>query len=167
MRSYDEYIQQNPQEVRLFEYARTGNLLAVRQELVQDHSLDINLKDHKGYSALMYAAYNGHRDLVIALIAQGADVESADKGGNTILMGLAFKGHADIAEILIEAGADIHATNFTGMTALQFAQMFGRDGVIALLSQHKPGYFTRKFDQLRTWGQYLSQKLQINKETSS
>ncbi|MBS1970147.1 MAG: ankyrin repeat domain-containing protein [Bdellovibrionales bacterium] len=165
MRSYDEYIQQNPQDVQLFEYARTGNLLAVRKELAENHSLDINLKDHKGYSALMYAAYNGHKDLVITLIAQGADIESPDKGGSTILMGVAFKGHTEIAEILIEAGADIHATNFTGMTALQFAQMFGRNEIIALLSQHEPGYFTRKYDQLRTWGYYLSQKLQFNKET--
>ena len=63
------------------------------------------------------------------------------------------------------AGADVHATNFTGMNALQFAQMFGRNEIIALLSQREPGYFTRKFDQLRTWGYYLSQKLQFNKET--
>jgi len=165
MRSYDEYLQQNPSEVTIFEHARAGNLAALNQVLEKSPSLDINLKDHKGYSALMYAAYHGHHDLVLSLIAQGADVESPDKGGSTILMGVAFKGHTEIAQALIEAGADIHTTNFVGMTALQFAQMFGRTEIAALLSQQRPGYFARKIEQLRIWGYYFCQKLQSKKES--
>lgn len=164
MRGYDEYIQKNPNEVSIFDYARSGDLQSLNAALSQNPSLDINLKDHKGYSALMYAAYNGHADLVVSLIAQGADIESTDKGGSTILMGVAFKGHADIAKILIEAGADIHTTNFVGMNALQFSQMFGRMEVAALLGGDHQGTFQRVSQQLKTWGYYFIQKLQSKKE---
>lgn len=160
MRSYDDYIQKNPNEVSIFDYARSGDLQSLNAALAEHPSLDINLKDHKGYSALMYAAYNGHADMVISLIAQGADIESPDKGGSTILMGVAFKGHADIAKILIDAGADIQATNFVGMNALQFSQMFGRTEVAALLGSAPQGPFQRVGQQLKTWGYYISQKLQ-------
>lgn len=155
MRSYDEYLQQNPNEVTIFEYARTGNLEEMNQALEKSPSLDINLKDHKGYSALMYAAYNGHTNLVLSLIAQGANIESPDKGGRTVLMGVAYKGHVDIAQVLIEAGADIDATNFVGMTAMQFAQMFGRTEVAALLSQKRVSYIARVLEPLRAWFLHL------------
>lgn len=159
MRSYDEYLKQNPDETTLFKHARDGNLEALKHAKDENPSLDLNLKDHKGYSALMYAAYFNHLDMVKWLIAQNVDVNSFDKGGNSVLMGVAFKGYSDVAQTLIKAGADTEATNFAGMTALQFAQMFGRSEVIELLSATKPNFFKRKTQQLLTWGFYLKQKI--------
>ena len=52
---------------------------------------EIDVKDSKGHSALMLAAYNGHQETVKLLLDRGADPNSLDLSGNTILMGLLSK----------------------------------------------------------------------------
>ncbi|WP_413290182.1 ankyrin repeat domain-containing protein [Bdellovibrio sp. HCB337] len=167
MRNYDEYRKQNTESVKLFVDAKIGNTEAFADEKALSPYLDINIKDHKGYSPLMYAAYYNHIDLVKWLITNGADVESPDRGGNTILMGVAFKGHIEVAQHLIRAGADVSATNLIGMNALQFAQMFGRHDMAVLLDGAQEGFFRRTIQQVRLWGFYIAQKLQSKKEITN
>lgn len=71
--------------------------------------VDINGKDREGWSALMVAAYCGHRDLVKFLLNAGAAIDDRDSYGYTALMHAVYRGHKDSVALLLERGADIHA----------------------------------------------------------
>ncbi|HEY6369694.1 MAG TPA: ankyrin repeat domain-containing protein [Candidatus Sulfotelmatobacter sp.] len=62
---------------KLIEAAKTGNVADVRA-IAQRHAELINHKDRLGATALHHAAFGGHRDVVRALVEQGADINAAD-----------------------------------------------------------------------------------------
>ena len=134
MRSYNDYLKTKQDEAVLLTASRAGDLGGIARELLAGAKLEE--KNHRGYSALMLAVYNGHYDAALLLIEAGADVNSADKGGNTILMGAAFKGNTELVQLLLRTGADVQRTNYAHQTALDFAKTFGRKNVIPLLEQH-------------------------------
>ena len=101
-----------------------------------DEGCPIDERDHRGYSALMLAAYCGNFASVEFLLAQGADPNTTDLFGNTVLMGAAYKGFAKIAQRLLAAGADLDATNVGGLDARGFALTYGRAEVLTVLEQH-------------------------------
>jgi ankyrin repeat protein len=90
-----------------------------------------------------HAAQNGHRDVLFALVGEGADINARDESGMTPLLQYcsSLNVRGDMVRALIEAVADIHATWFRGRTALHEAgQLFGgdrcgklRDVIIALV----------------------------------
>ena len=47
-------------------------------ELLLGWEADVNARDQRGYTALMYASWKGHADIVRILIDRGADVRSVD-----------------------------------------------------------------------------------------
>lgn len=61
--------------------------------------------DCDGFSALMYAAYNGHADCVKELLAAGADVNAVDNKGETSLMKAELNGKMTVANLLRAADA--------------------------------------------------------------
>lgn len=136
MRTWAEYLKTAKVEEPIFDHVRSGNYSEVLKYLEGLGNPD--LRNEKGYSLLMLAAYNGHLSLVSLLISCHADVNSRDDNGNTILMGVAFKGHEKIARQLIRAGADLHATNPKGQTALTFAEAFGREDLVRLFTELSP-----------------------------
>ncbi|MDR1615371.1 MAG: ankyrin repeat domain-containing protein [Campylobacteraceae bacterium] len=102
--------------------------------------LPVNLKDHKGNTLLMLAAYNGNRDTVKMLIDMGADVNLKNDRGQTPLAGVCFKGYIDIVKLLVENGADINEDNGFGMKAIMFASMFGNYDIVKYLAGKKSGW---------------------------
>lgn len=95
---------------------------------------NLNVRDGRGFTPLILAAYNGHAETVDALLAAGADACLADTAqGNTALMGVAFKGHDAIAKRLLAAGCDVNARNGAGQTALMMAALFGRTAQVDML----------------------------------
>jgi len=82
----------------------------------------INAKTNLGATPLMAAAFDGHRDVVQALLAKGADVNAKNSSGVTALMGAAFKAHRDVVQALLAKGADINAQADNGVTALTLAR---------------------------------------------
>nr|BFD58565.1 ankyrin repeat domain-containing protein [Bdellovibrio sp. CKG001]BFD61993.1 ankyrin repeat domain-containing protein [Bdellovibrio sp. HM001] len=132
MRTWSDYLKTAQIEDPIFASVREGQYAEVLEYL--ENLGNPNLRNHKGHSLLMLAAYNGHLALVSLLISCHADVDSRDDSGNTILMGAAFKGHKQIVQQLLRAGADPHAVNPKGQTALTFAEAFGRHEVAALLA---------------------------------
>lgn len=133
MKTWQDYRRTMRAEAPLFDYARDAALDALRA--VDWAKTDIDAKNHKGYSALMLAAYHGHVDVARYLLQRGADANTADGGGNSALMGAAFKGYIDTVRLLIEYGADIDARNAKGQTATDFAHLFGRVQVARFLKQ--------------------------------
>jgi len=72
------------------------------------NSADVNLKDFGGRSALMYASFEGHSEIVKMLIDYGADINTeACDDGVTVLMSASSGGHLQIVRLLLENGADI------------------------------------------------------------
>lgn len=61
----------------LIEAARRGDAEQVRT-ILQDRSELINKKDDEGATALHYAAFGGHRDIVRLLVENGADINARD-----------------------------------------------------------------------------------------
>lgn len=132
MTTWEEYKKTMRSEEEIFERARRGDHHAIAAYLANGG--DANLKNHKGYSLLMLAAYNEHEETCRLLLEGGADANSRDNTGNTILMGVSFKGYPQIASLLIQSGADVKLRNHMGMTAMVFAKTFRRGEVVKVLS---------------------------------
>lgn len=156
MRTWEDYKKTMKVESPIFELARQGDLFNLSHTITP---LNINDRNHKGHSALMLAAYNGHEEATRWLIDAGAELNNPDHNGGTILMGVAFKGHLNIVKLLVEAGAVIHSKNPQNQTALDFAQMFGRTEVVHYLKkqQNQPEIFGLT-DILSSWKTYLTPK---------
>jgi len=61
---------------------------------------DRDSKDNNGSTALMWAADNGHTEIVRLLIDKGADINTENNYGYTALMEAAGAGHTEIVELL-------------------------------------------------------------------
>ena len=76
-----------------------GNIEAVKQHLAT--GTDVNEKEKfTGYTPLIYAAEEGHKQIVELLIAKGADVNTEDNVGRTPLDWAATWGMKEIADLL-------------------------------------------------------------------
>jgi ankyrin repeat protein len=87
--------------------ARTGSLEGVKLLLARGAA--VNAKETgRGQTALMWAASEGHADVVGALLAGGAEVQARSSGGFTAFLFAVREGRLDIAKMLLAAGADIN-----------------------------------------------------------
>lgn len=132
------------------ELARQGKTAELSALLKQ--GLDVNLRDAKGNTLLMIAAYQGRVETVAMLLKAGATVDLRNEKGQTPLGGVAFKGYAEIATLLLDAGADPLADQ-GGSTPVDYATLFGRQEILVLLRERrgeaaKP---TRWFSKLIGW----------------
>jgi ankyrin repeat protein len=119
--------------------ARTGNV-PVAKLLVQ-HGADVNRREqYRDQSAVMWAAGQGHADMVAFLVAQKADLTIRAKdnewmtqfssepriqyrptGGLTPLMYAARAGCMGCVTAMVQAGADVERPNPDGMTPMMMA----------------------------------------------
>ncbi len=134
MRDWNEYKDTFNLSEDIFQLARSGEVNKLRELIDLNPELDINQKNHKGYSPLMLAVYNGNHEVSRMLLEEGADPNSSDLSGSTVLMGAAFKGDVEMVILLVNRGAKPDLINHNGITAEQWARAFGRRNVVALLS---------------------------------
>jgi len=111
--------------------ARQGDTEMLRPML--EAGMPVELKDRKGNTLLMLAAYHGNAQTVELLLEKGAEPDARNDRDQTPLAGVAFKGHLDVARILLAAGADPLADQGGGKTPVMFAAMFGHPEMVALL----------------------------------
>ena len=85
--------------------------------------VDVNLADHRGWSALHSAArYNSDPDIITALLESGAEVNAADRSGDTPLhWAAAENANPAVIEALLEAGAEVNARDRYGWLPLHAA----------------------------------------------
>ena len=69
-------------------------------------SVNVNQKDAWGYTALMYAAREGHLAVVQALIENGGLINAQNAAGDTALIWATARGQFAVMKLLIERGAD-------------------------------------------------------------
>ena len=83
------------------------------------HRADPNAKENwYGQTALMWAAAEGHADVVALLIEAGANVDAVDEKGANALILATLNGHLGIAGLLLEAGAAPNIADTYGRTVL-------------------------------------------------
>ncbi|XP_024155547.1 KN motif and ankyrin repeat domain-containing protein 1 isoform X2 [Oryzias melastigma] len=99
---------------------------------------DVNAKaSQAGQTALMLAVSHGRRDMVEALLAQGADVNIRDDEGSTALMCASEHGHADIVKLLLaQPECDATLSDSDESTALAIALEAGHSDIAVLLYAH-------------------------------
>lgn len=116
---------------RVFDMARQGDTEQLQPLLEQ--GLPANLRNSKGDSLLMLAAYNGHRDTAALILQHGGDPELANQRCQTPLAGVIFKGDKAMIELLIEHGADVNGCPEGGKPPLMYAAMFDRPDILQRL----------------------------------
>jgi hypothetical protein len=117
----------------LVEAARSGDEKAIKSMLSQkDVKAFIDHQDGDGRTALMWAAYGGHTEVVKLLLDKGAHVNVQDNDGCTALMWPAYKGYTEITRLLLDK-ADPNLQDDFGMIALDWAMSSGHAGMANLL----------------------------------
>jgi ankyrin repeat protein len=89
----------------VFDLARAGHSETLGALLGK--GLPPNLRDHRGDSLLMLAAYHGHLETVRMLLRHRSDPDLRNSNGQTPLAGAAFKGDLPMIKLLLAYGADI------------------------------------------------------------
>jgi tetratricopeptide (TPR) repeat protein len=95
-----------------------GKLAAVRW--LVERGAGVN-REGREWSALHYAVFAGHADVVEYLLAQGADINALSTNGSTPLMMAAREGRESIAKRLLSAGANRDIVNEHGENAVHWA----------------------------------------------
>ncbi|MBW5390753.1 ankyrin repeat domain-containing protein [Brachyspira hampsonii] len=106
------FSQYNNDEKTLIEACKKGDLETAKK-LIRTGT-DVNTKDDKRVSALMYAVKSGNLDLIKELVRFGADIGyyygSSDDRGKSVNIDIAFfaieNGNNDIIEYLLSKGAN-------------------------------------------------------------
>lgn len=114
-------------QIKLLEFlfcivAQSNDLERVRVLLNKGTPVDI--EDAAGYTALHYAARNGHRKICQELLSNGANVNAVTRSGKaTPLHRAVTQNHIHIVELLLTANADVNLQDSDGFTPLHRAIM--------------------------------------------
>ena len=110
-----------PSVASLYEAATVGDRGAARKYV--NKGADINATPTgSSWTPLHAAAENGHDQMVVWLIKNGATVNVRDSRGNTPLHLAAAEGSEATSRCLLDGGADLSARNNAGQTPLQLAR---------------------------------------------
>lgn len=81
--------------------------------LFESQTVDLNKVGKDGYTALMFAAQNGHIEVVQKLIEKGADVNVIGSAGENAIDLAALNRYYEIVDLLYEQGAKMSLRVFT------------------------------------------------------
>jgi ankyrin repeat protein len=115
--------------------AALNNDLELARLLIKNNA-DVN---KPGWTALHYAATNGHVDVIRLLLDENAYIDAASPNGTTPLMMAAHYGSPSAVKLLLESGADPMLKNDQGLTAFDFANRASRKDSANIISAFVQG----------------------------
>jgi hypothetical protein len=89
--------------------------------LLLDKGAEVDARDESGKTALMWAAFNDHADIMRLLLDKGAQVDALADSGRTALMMAADLGSKKAIALLLARKANVNLKNKEGKTALALA----------------------------------------------
>lgn len=122
----------------LYSASEKGHLQIVKM-LVDQYGANVNFQIPvsssccHGWTALMIAAAEGHKDVVQYLLSKGANPNLRNQYGRTALMFPVNYGYLEIAKLLIDKGADPNAVDENGRGMVIVATEKNHPGVLKLL----------------------------------
>ncbi len=142
----------NKRETTIFHKAATwNNHKSLLQLMVTNKdTAALNALDHKGWTPLHHAAFNGNSVYLELLLAYGANVHAPTKKDGTLhndaadfshnyttaLHQAIRAGHFACAVILINAGANVNAQDWNGATPLHEAAYRGQYTCVEMLLEY-------------------------------
>ena len=117
--------------------ARSGNLESVR--FLLSNGVELNLQaDDRGTSALIDSVMAKHLNIMLDLIAAGADLNIKSRDGQTALVVAVGAGDEKMVEALLAAGADPDITDSLGASARKYAMLFKKEAITTLFNTLAP-----------------------------
>ncbi|KAJ4841650.1 hypothetical protein Tsubulata_034081 [Turnera subulata] len=114
--------------------AQAGDIEALKT-LIKCGEVDLDYQDENGFSALMFAAVNGHVEVFRSLVYAGADVKLCNKDGKTAISLSELHGNRDLFEkVMLEFTLEMGNRNAGGFYALHCAARQGDLGAVKLLT---------------------------------
>ncbi|XP_048245222.1 ankyrin repeat domain-containing protein 50-like [Haliotis rufescens] len=124
---------QAPSFCELHIASETGNLSKVKLILSQGRA-DINCKEWIGWTPVMLAAGNGHREVVELLVSKGSSMSLVNKRGDNILHCACWGGEVEMVKyILSHDMEDINSRGCKKRTPVMAAALRGHKEVVELL----------------------------------
>jgi ankyrin repeat protein len=99
---------------------------------------NMNARNHRGFTPLIYAARRGLLDHVNKLINYQADINSQSHKGNTALHMAVFRRDVDMVTTLLDRGADRNIQNHKRHTPMGLAKSLGLTDIVHLLETYRP-----------------------------
>lgn len=124
---------------RINRFGETALMLAAwknRKTALQwllDHGARPN-RGEREWTALHYASFAGHTELVAGLLAAGANVNARSTNGSTVIMMAAREGHGAVARQLLQAGANPALKNDFADDAVAWAMRQGNYDIAKALA---------------------------------
>ena len=119
--------------IELLQASTHGDITAVLA-LLDAAGVDLEARlNGVGWTALMFAAADGHDEVVRLLLGAGADVDGQSENGLTALILAAVNGHAATVRVLLDVGADFDIQTENNVTALMGAAGGAHLEVVRLL----------------------------------
>ena len=120
-----------------FDAALNGDIQTVESELSAGVDVNATSLNGQNQTALMLAAFNGHRNLVEILIARGGKVNHLDVTHRTALMYCCSGPFPETAQLLLDHGADVNIIdNNEKWSALMFAAAEGQVENVKILLKY-------------------------------
>jgi Ankyrin repeats (3 copies) len=119
------------------------------------HDASLDVRDARGLTQLIVAAFAGQTATVKSLLVQGAGVDATAADGRTALIAAAQSGKIEAVEVLVAAGANLEWSSRGTGTALNVAENSGQTQIAALLLQsgaHSTGKSVGDTVCVRPWG---------------
>lgn len=95
--------------------------------------INLDAKNRRGDTALIYASRKGFLGIVIKLLDKGASPDLNNGLGDRALLWAARNGYEDIVIALLHKGVDVNAANHKGETALMWAASKGFRKIVDIL----------------------------------
>ena len=129
-------LKSHPNILKKNKYGDTALLLAAFQgnlrnvKALVEAGADI---EPDGWTPLIYASFEGWRDVVAYLLSQDVDIDAQSDTGFTALMAATRNNHVELVKLLLDQDADIDLRNQNNQTALDMAIAAQHVDIAALL----------------------------------